>query len=1065
MRDKQDGIWIGDRDLNREVEYIRQADEQSRIRPDEVKSSEMDHSEDSSEYTANRRDFLKYMGFGLGAATLAASCTTPIRKALPYVFKPDAIVPGIANYYASSYVDGGDYCSILVKTREGRPIKIEGNSESTVTGGGTSARVQALVLSLYDTHRIQGPMVRTDGKWESSTWDAIDDKLGKSLTAASKVRILSNTILSPTTKKSIAEFITKFPNTEVVSYDPVSSAAILLANEATFGQKIIPSYRFDKANVIVSFNADFLGTWISPIEYAQQYIKGRKIDEVHGAKMSRHFQVESRMSLTGSNADHRIMVKPSEQGAAIAYLYNAVMAKSGGAAIVSPPVNEKAATALAKVASQLVQSKGSALVVASSNNKDEQILVNKINEALGSYGSTIDLGTPSFQRQGDERDLDKLVADMAAGSIDVLVVLDQANPAYDYPSADKFKSALEKVKTKISFVGSLNETAELCDAIAPNHHLLESWGDAEPKKGTLSLIQPTISPLFNTRQAELSLLKWAGSENLNWKSDSPYYDYLKSNWEKNILNGDSTWDKTLHDGVHVNVKGSTIESKPGTINLSALKITQPLPAGEEIDFFESVNIGAGQHANNPWLQEMADPVTRCVWGNYLAVPVAFDGVNKFIGAYGLENGDTVKMGVGGSSIQAESIQQFGQMPGTTSLSLGYGRTTAGPVGKNLGSNAFGHCQIIDGLIQYYNTISTAPVKLSANDRIACVQYHHTMGVEDIDKRTGKKINADEAATVFFTYFGLAKQGFQGSLVDRSVIRKSNLKDIEEFTSELLKERAEFKHLNEETLYPDHADFFGKGLSWHMHIDLNSCIGCGACAVACMAENNVPVVGKKEVSRHHEMSWLRVDRYYYGDAHNPNVVFQPLMCQHCHNAPCENVCPVNATNHNSEGINQMVYNRCVGTRYCANNCPYKVRRFNWLDYQKADLFPANEPALVSGEDSPFMSDNLTRMVLNPDVTVRSRGVIEKCSFCTQRIQEGKLTAKKEGRMINDSDVKTACQTACPTGAITFGNINSESSKVHKDEAHPLTYKVLEEVNTRPSVSYRSRIINRDETIEA
>ena len=1057
MSDKLDGIWIGEKDLNQDVAYLSKTDEQSRIRPDETK-------DEPEEYQANRRDFLKYMGFGLGAATLAASCKTPVRKALPYLTKPDSLVPGIANYYASTYVDGGDYCSILVKTREGRPIKIEGNSLSPISHGGTSAKAQASVLSLYDTKRIQGPMVKNDSKWESASWDVIDEKINKEITSASKVRILSNTILSPTSKKAIGEFKAKYPSTEVVTYDPISSAAILLANESNFGVKALPSYHFDKAQVIVSFNADFLGSWISPVEYSHQYAKGRKINDVHSAKMSRHFQVESYMSLTGSNADHRIQLRPSEIGAAIGFLYNAIAANSGGSSIVSPPLNEKAASTLGKVADQLLNNKGGSLVVSASNNMDEQKLVNKINEILDNYGNTIDLANPSYQRQGNEQELAKLISDLDAGSVDTVIVFDNANPAYDYPVADKFKAAFAKAKTRISFAGTLNETGELCNLIAPTHHFLESWGDAEPKKGLLSLIQPTISPLFNTRQSELSLLKWSDSANVNWSSDAPYYEYLKSNWGQNFI-GDESWDQTLHDGVF-KFSGHTPNNLiANSTDVASLKLSQPAKSENEITFFETVNIGAGQHASNPWLQELPDPITRCVWGNNLAIPVVFDGINKFVGSFGLDNSDKVKLGLPGGEIEVDSVHQFGQGQNTLSLALGYGRKSYGPAETNVGVNAFPHCQIVDGLIQYYNHVAAVPVKISANERPACVQYHHTMGVEDIDKKTGKKINADEAATVFFTYFGLAKQGFQGSLVDRSVIRRSNLHDLDAFVTELKEERKEFQHLNDQTLYPSHEDFWGKGASWHMHIDLNACTGCGACAVACMAENNVPVVGKKEVSRHHEMTWLRVDRYFYGDAHNPNVVFQPLMCQHCHNAPCENVCPVNATNHNSEGINQMIYNRCVGTRYCANNCPYKVRRFNWLDYMKADLWPINEPATIEGEESPFMTDNLTRMVLNPDVTVRARGVIEKCSFCTQRIQEGKLNAKKEGRELTDNDVKVACQTACPTGAITFGNINNQKSKVAHEVANPLNYQVLEEVNTRPSVTYKSKVINRDTTIEA
>jgi molybdopterin-containing oxidoreductase family iron-sulfur binding subunit len=372
--------------------------------------------------------------------------------------------------------------------------------------------------------------------------------------------------------------------------------------------------------------------------------------------------------------------------------------------------------------------------------------------------------------------------------------------------------------------------------------------------------------------------------------------------------------------------------------------------------------------------------------------------------------------------------------------------------------------IADGYPQYSVSGVTISPKVSKDDEFACVQHHHTMGVTATETATGDTINADEAAIVDDAFKWLTK-GFQGSLTSRSIIRKANVSEIGEFTEALKHEREHHQKLNSYTLYPGHDDKYSMGHHWGMHVDLNACIGCSACTVACMSENNVPVVGKREVFRHHEMTWLRIDRYYYGDVENPQVVYQPMMCQHCDNAPCENVCPVNATNHSSEGLNQMAYNRCVGTRYCANNCPYKVRRFNWLDYTTADIFPVNEPALVEGEALPYGADNLTRMVLNPDVTVRARGVIEKCSFCVQRIQEGKLTAKGEGRKLEDRDVKTACQTACPTGAITFGDMNNPAGDLAHELASELNYITLEEVNTRPSVNYKARIHNRNESLDA
>jgi len=488
-------------------------------------------------------------------------------------------------------------------------------------------------------------------------------------------------------------------------------------------------------------------------------------------------------------------------------------------------------------------------------------------------------------------------------------------------------------------------------------------------------------------------------------------------------------------------------------------------------------MGAGNYATNPWLTEMPDPVTRTTWGNYLAVPVKWDGVRLFKGLNDLNTeeyrgkADIVSLDVKGMAQNVTAVKQFGLKEGTLALALGYGRSVVGEAGKDVGVNIYPWLTTdADGNTQYYASVASVSGAIAEDGLFPCVQYHHTMGVKGLDKKTQEVINADEAATVddnvlsrTLGFLGFkAGQGFQGSLTKRSIIRQGDVKEIEKFASDLVHEREHHQKLNSYTLYPDRSELYSAGHHWGMYVDLNGCIGCGACQVACVAENNVPVVGKREVARHHEMTWMRIDRYYYGDYENPNVVYQPMMCQHCDNAPCENVCPVAATNHSSEGLNQMTYNRCIGTRYCANNCPYKVRRFNWLDYTTADLFPSNEFE-INGEEIPYGADNLTRMVLNPDVTVRSRGVIEKCSFCVQRIQEGKLTAKSENRKLVDSDVRSACQTACPTGAITFGDMNNPDAPVSQKMKSALAYKVLEEINVLSSVHYSAKITNKNEAL--
>jgi molybdopterin-containing oxidoreductase family iron-sulfur binding subunit len=837
---------------------------------------------------------------------------------------------------------------------------------------------------------------------------------------------------------------------------------LLAANEQSFGVAAVPTYKFEDADVIVSFAADFLGTWISPVEYARGYAKNRKIHSLKNAKMSRHYQVESNMSLSGSNADNRILVKPSEQGAAICALYNEVASLTGGAGIGGPKVNDKAAAAFKKVAKELVAAKGKSLVLCGTNNVSEQVIVNKINDLLGNINKTIDFGAVSHQRQGDERLLMRLIDEMNAGQVSVAIVWG-ANPAFELPNADKFKAAFAKVGTRISLGTNLDETTLLCNYAAPSHHLLESWGDAEPKSGHFSLIQPTIAPLFKTRQAEHSLLEWADSANLNRQDEQPYYQYLKSHWASDLVskqNKYSTpaafWDMSLHDGVFEVAGGEKTVSFSGSVNADG--VTKPSGSEVEIAFYETVNIGGGQYAHNPWLQEMPDPVNRTVWGNHLNIPVEWDGVNHINGWKDLEDGDQVEVEISGRKLTCTVVRTFGQMPGTVAIALGGGRE-AGGCGVGYGVNVNPWLPVEGGLVQYFAGNVKVSGKTGVDKHFASVQHHHTMGVKAMGKEENAVINADEKT--------LGWKGFQGSLTDRSIIFQTNLSDLQKLTDELEKFHEESTHLNNETLYPDRTDFFTTGMKWGMYVDLNSCIGCGACQVACVSENNVPVVGRNEVARHHEMTWLRIDRYFYGDFDNPRVVYQPMMCQHCDNAPCENVCPVNATNHSMEGINQMAYNRCIGTRYCANNCPYKVRRFNWLDYTTADTWPGNEERVfhVEGDNKPFYADDLVRMVLNPDVTVRTRGVIEKCSFCVQRIQEGKQTAKREGRAILDNDVRTACQTACPTGAIVFGNLNNPESEVNKasEAVGALAYRVLEEINVRPGVQYSARIRNSNEEI--
>ncbi len=990
-----------------------------------------EESKNFLEAKAPRRDFLKYLGFSTAAAAVAASCEMPVKKAIPFANKPEDIVPGVSNYYATTYVQDGDVVSVLAKVRDGRPIKIEGNDLSPITGGGTSARVQAAVLDLYDTARLRFPTI--DGK--EVTFEAIDKAVAAALNGP--VVILTSTITSPSTKEVIAQFIAKYPGSRHVTYDAVSYSGMLLANEAAYGKKAIPSYHFENAKAIVSLGADFLGTWLSPVEFAKQYATGKKIDEKN-PQMSKHIHFESVASLTGSNADEKYVHRPSETGAVAAALLSAVNGQG-----VTGISDEKLKAGIEKAAKALNENKGAALVVSGSNDMHVQVIVNAINEAVGAGGKTIDWSAPLNYRQGIDADFVKLVDDMNAGAVGALLIYG-ANPAYSWFDADKFKAGLKKVKMTVSFSGKVDETAEGCKFVVPDHHFLESWGDAEPKTGYFSLIQPAIYPLFKTRQWQDSLLKWSGAS-------VDYLAFLKNYWSVKI-GGESGWDKALQDGV-INpaaapaLTGAAFNS--GAVAGAVAAVAAAKKGGKvELVLYEKIGVGAGQGAANPWLQELPDPVTRATWDNYVIISPA---LARTLLNIDLNNGGqadayevnppkkVVRVTVNGKSIELPALIIPGTHPDAIGIAVGYGRSEkVGKAAANVGKNAFILASLKDGAVSFENT----DVTITATGEKYPVALTQTHSRYDTTQGNRTEVMKELSLAAY----------------------KAHPTEIREDREEELKPWGGLeKYEGQGTIYPVYDR---PGIKWGMSVDLNSCTGCGACVVACSAENNVAVVGKPEVLRGHEMQWLRIDRYYSGDMDNPNVVFQPLMCQHCDNAPCENVCPVAATNHSSEGLNQMAYNRCVGTRYCANNCPFKVRRFNWADYTGADSFPNNQEGIVN-DVVLNMSDDLTRMVLNPDVTVRSRGVIEKCSFCVQRLQEAKLKAKRESRPMVDTDIKVACQQACPTNAINFGNANDKHSAITKVrvENPNRQFYVLEQLHVLPNVTYLAKVRNTEEAHEA
>ena len=971
-----------------------------------------------SSSATTRRDFLKYVGFSTAAASLAA-CEGPVHKAIPYVVQPEQVVPGTADYYATTYFDGFDAANILVKSREGRPIKIENN---TIAGAKfwANARVNASVLSLYDSLRLQAPTIGGNATTWAEVNKAVKASVDEAKAAGKKVVVLTGTVASPSTQKLINDFVAANGASHIM-YDAVSSSAAVEAFEKMTGTKGLVDYDFAKADVIVSVGADFLGDWQGG-NYDTGYALTRN---PKGGKMSRHFQFEANMTLSGAAADRRVAMSAYQQTQVLLAIYDRIV---GGA---TAKVDAAYKAEVEKAIAQLAQAGSKGLVVTGLDSVEAQTLALAINQKLNSEAYTT-AGIRNI-RKGTNAPVAALIADIAAGNVHTLI-MNGVNPVYTLANGAAFAESLKKVKTTVTFTLRKDETAVVSTIAAAAPHFLESWGDVEITRGTYSLVQPTIRPLFQTMQFEEALMNWM---------DVPgtYYDFVRANAAN--YTGGVSWNKALHDGV-VAVSAATVSGGvDGGSAAAALANAKPAN-GFELNLYTTTGIGDGQQANNPWLQEFPDPLTRVSWDNYLTMAKADAdaiGIENHIVADGGLNGGYVTLKAGNVTLEnVPVIVQPGQAKGTVGMAVGYGRKEAMKEAMQVGINAY-------VLAANFNAVQSVSIeKGNGEHEFASVQSQKTlMGRGDIIKETTLANFIKENADVWNPKPVVS--------LDHATVAASS---VDLWTSF---DRSTGHHFN-------------------MSIDLNSCFGCGACVISCHAENNVPVVGKEEIRRSRDMHWLRIDRYYSSEESfagdldkknnfsglfgeegslggflelevandNPQVVFQPVMCQHCNHAPCETVCPVAATSHGRQGQNHMAYNRCVGTRYCANNCPYKVRRFNWFLYSGNDEFDFH------------MNDDLGRMVINPDVNVRSRGVMEKCSMCIQMTQATILKAKNEGRMVDVNEFKTACSSACSTGAIKFGDVNNEKDDVAKLAKDERAYHLLEHIGTKPNVFYHVKVRN-------
>ena len=942
-----------------------------------------------------RRELLMLLGASVSLAG-AAACRRPVERIVPYVNAPEEILPGVPRRFATTMPLGRSAYGLVVESHEGRPTKIEGNELHPASAGRSSVGIQASILDLYDPDRSQRvARAGQDATWAGFTAAWSDLEKIHLADGGATLAVLSESFASPTRARLAKAFRERFPRARFAVYEPVSDENVLAGLAAAAGTTLVPVLRLEHAEVILTLDADPLGADPESVRHIAGFAAGRAAGTT-GGTMNRLWAAEAAYSLTGAAADHRLRLASRLIPAFVAALADRLMALGvAGIPTTLVPVSALAGVEdawLVALAKDLAAHRGRGLIVAGPGQPaGVHAAVLALNLALGNVGATVVYHEPVDAALPSRAALAELTTAMRAGEVATLVVLG-GNPVYDAPADLEFSSAMSKVATTIALGMQVDETSRLATWHLPRAHYLESWDDARAACGTASVVQPLILPLYGGHGAtELLGLLATGT-------DRPGYDLVRETWTGLLgpVDFERRWNRVLHDGLLAGSGAPAVAPATGPRPIEELgraAVAQGDAPGIEVHFRPSPYLLDGRFANNGWLQELPDPVTKLTWDN----PVLLSPATAQ--TLGVGDEDRVRVSTGARSLEAPVWIVPGQADGTALLTLGYGRAP-GRVAEGVGVSA------------YVLRTSTFP-----------------------DFETGGRLEKVDGTT------RLSPTQEHGAMEGRPLVREGTLAEYRHHPA-FAQEAVEVPPL--ESLW--HEKPYEAGHQWGMTVDLNSCVGCNACVIACQSENNVPIVGKDQVRRGREMHWIRVDRYFEGSPERPRMVFQPVPCMHCENAPCEQVCPVAATVHDDEGLNVMVYNRCIGTRYCSNNCPYKVRRFNFFNFTK---------------DTP----EVLQLAANPDVTVRSRGVMEKCTYCTQRINAAKLDARLAGRTLADGDVRTACQQACPAGAIEFGDLRDAASRVTRAKADPRNYALLAELNSKPRTTYLAKVRNPHPDLEA